>query len=364
MRSVDVVLPEGVDDVARRSGGNVYDRYVCDGLRVLGWHVREHEVSGAWPTPTPATREGLAGVLARVDDGRVVVVDGLLSSGAEDVLLAQSARLRLVVLVHLPTSWGSGPADTAPLEGAVLRSAAAVVTTSDWTRRWLLDRYELDEGSVHVAVPGVDESDAVMGTESGTQLLCVAAVVPNKGQDVLLAALRELRDLAWQCRCVGSTTRDPVFAAALTNGAKAAGLSDRFVLAGNRWASELDAAYAGADVLVVPSRLETYGLVVTEALARGVPVIASDVGGVPEALGDSPVGRPGLLLPPGDVGAWSEALRCWLTDPEVRTVLRRSAQARRLTLRPWSATAGEVSLVLESVAVGLGREPADPVARD
>jgi glycosyltransferase involved in cell wall biosynthesis len=358
--SVDVVLPEGVDDVARRSGGNLYDRQVCDGLGALGWDVREHEVPGAWPTPTPAMRQGLGATLAKVDDGGVVVLDGLLSSGAEDVLVAESARLRLVVLVHLPTALDAPAADTAEREAKVLHSAAAVVTTSTWTRRWLMDAYGLHDERVHVAVPGAEPAEPVPATDDGARLLCVGALVPHKGQDVLLAALCELSGLSWHCLCVGSTTRDPVFAAVVAADADTDGLSDRFVLSGNRWGAELEAAYAHADVLVVPSRLETYGLVVTEALARAVPVIASDVGGLPEALGDSPEGRPGLLVPPGDAAALADALRRWLVDRETRSRLRRSARARRLTLRRWSETAGDFSRVLECVA----REPAGPPARE
>lgn len=346
MRHVHVVLPEGVDDVTRRSGGNVYDRQVCDGLRELGWHVHEHEVAGAWPSPAPETRRALAAVLAGLDDGSVTVLDGLLSSGAADVLLAAAARLRLVVLVHLPVALSSAGAGAA--ERAVLRSAAEVIATSDWTRRWLLDRYGLER--VHVALPGAELADPAVVTPGGSRLLCVGAVVPHKGQDVLLAALRRIGDLPWQCQCVGSTTRDLGFAAAVAADAEAAGLSGRFVLGGNRWGTELDAAYAGADVLVVPSRLETYGLVVTEALARAVPVIASHVGGLPESLGGSSAGQPGLLVPPDDAQALSEALRQWLVEPETRAGLRRSAAARRQTLQPWAQTAATVSLVLERVA--------------
>jgi glycosyltransferase involved in cell wall biosynthesis len=348
---VHVLLPEGVDDVDRRSGGNVYDRRVCDELRVLGWDVQEHQVAGAWPNARsrPSASRALASQLAALDDGELAVLDGLLTSVAADALLDEASRLRSVVLVHLPAGVACGAAD--PAEGALLRSAPAVVTTSAWTRRWLLDVYGLADGRVHVAVPGVDEADVAPGSSTGTQLLCVAAVTPHKGHDTLLAALASVRgDLPLRCLCVGSTTRDPTFAAGLARQAAALGRADRFVLAGNRWGRELDAAYSGADVLVLPSRFETYGLVVTEALARGLPVIASDVGGMPEALGvDSSGRRPGLLVPPDDEEALAEALQRWLDDAPLRERLRASAADRRLTLRGWSATARAFSRVLESL---------------
>ena len=74
-------------------------------------------------------------------------------------------------------------------ERAALRAVSAVVTPSRWTRRWLLDTYGLDAGAVAVAVPGVEPARAVAGCPDGRRLLCVGAVVPAKGHDVLLEAL-------------------------------------------------------------------------------------------------------------------------------------------------------------------------------
>jgi glycosyltransferase involved in cell wall biosynthesis len=104
-------------------------------------------------------------------------------------------------------------------------------------------------------------------------------------------------------------------------------------------------------VLVLASRAETYGMVVTEALGRGLPVIGTDVGGLPEALGHAADGsRPGLLVPPGDPWRFAVALRCWLTDPDLRDRLRQAARERRTTLSPWADTSARISRVLAGVA--------------
>ena len=356
MNTVHVVLPDTVDDPHRPSGGNTYDRMVCDGLAALGWWVRVHTVSGDWPRPDPAACRELAAVVSSVPDGELVLVDGLIGSASGDVLLPHTRRLRLVVLVHLPLGWS--PAGRAGLgveeqEARVLRAAAAVVVTSGWTRSWLQAAYGLSESVVQVARPGVREAPPATGSTTGGELLCVASVTPGKGHDVLLAALATLNGLPWRCVCVGPLDRDPDFVADIAAEARALRRhgEDRVVLAGPLDGEALDASYAAADLLVLASRYETYGMVVTEALARGVPVIASEVGGLPEALGDSNgSGRPGLLVPPGDPVALAAALRRWLGDPDLRARLRHAASERRGTLSGWSDTAAAVARVLSGAA--------------
>jgi glycosyltransferase involved in cell wall biosynthesis len=176
-------------------------------------------------------------------------------------------------------------------------------------------------------------------------------VTPTKGHDVLLAALATVTDLPWRCVCMGSLNRDPGFVRRLGRQARAGGISDRVLFTGPRAVADLDVAYAAADVLVLASRAETYGMVVTEALARGLPVIATAVGGLPEALGRGADGtRPGLLVPPGDPGAFAAALRCWLGDPDLRQRLRQAARERRVTLSGWPATAARISRILAGIA--------------
>jgi glycosyltransferase involved in cell wall biosynthesis len=347
VRVVHVVLPNDIDDPATPSGGNTYDRRVCRGLAALGWSVREHAVAGAWPSPLPAERAGLARVLATVPDNAVVLFDGLVASAVPDVLVPQAGRLRLVVLVHMPLGDPLGEG----AEGTALACTSAVITTSAWTRKRLLEEYGLPPDRVHVATPGVDPAPLAPGSDAGSELLCVAAVTPHKGHDLLAEALATLTDLRFSCVCVGALHRDPGFVRRLRRLLKAYGLADRIRFAGPLTGDDLGAAYAAADLLVLASRGETYGMVVTEALARGIPVLATAVGGLPETLGRAPDGSlPGLLVEPGDPAALAGALRHWLGDAGVRRRLRCSARGRRTTLTGWAVTAERVSSVLKAVA--------------
>ena len=348
------MVPDGIDDPARPSGGNVYDRHVCRGLRALGWSVREHAVPGSWPRPDAASHAALAEILQRIPDDAVVLLDGLIASAAPEELVPQASRLRLVVLVHMPLGHrppADGADDVRTRERAVLSVAAGVVTTSAWTRRRLLELYPLRPDRVHVAEPAVDAADLAPGTAVGGALLCVAAVTSEKGHDVLLDALATTKDLSWHCVCVGSLDRDPAFVARLRQRSLQGGLGDRVSFPGPRTGPDLDRSYAAADLMVLASRAETYGMVVSEALARGLPVVAADVGGVTEALGHGADGvQPGLLVPPDDPAALGAALRAWLGDAELRGRLRRAARERRESLSGWSMTTSALAGVLAGAA--------------
>lgn len=348
-RTVHLVVPHGFDDPMRASGGNIYDRRLCERLTAAGWTVRTRPVTGAWPGADQMGQHDLREALSAIADGSLVLVDGLVASAAPEILVPAALRLRVVVLLHLPL--GLAADGHRKPESAVLAAAAAVVTTSRWSRQWVLDAYPISPARVMVAEPGVDTAAPTNGTDHGGDLLCVASVTHAKGHDVLFAALTRVADLDWRCRCVGVVTRAPDFVERLRRTACENGVADRIEVSGPRSGADLEAAYATADALVLASRAETYGMVVTEALARGLPVLASDVGGIPEALGFAPDGtRPGLLVPPGDVDSLAASLRLWLGDARLRRTLRGSAGQRREGLVDWSGTADEVARVLVEVA--------------
>jgi glycosyltransferase involved in cell wall biosynthesis len=199
--------------------------------------------------------------------------------------------------------------------------------------------------------PGADTAELASGSVSGGRLLCVGAITPAKRPDLLLEALATVDDPAWRCVFAGSLDLDVEFVDRLRRKARDRGLADRVCFTGPLTGTELERAYAESDALVLASHAETYGIVVTEALARGLPVVATKVGGVPEALGHAPDGsRPGMLVAPGDPEALARALRRWLGDPHERARLRVAARSRRLMLSDWGQTSRELSAVLSDVA--------------
>lgn len=374
-RSVRVVMPGGVDDPAAPSGGNVYDRRVCRDLPGVGWQVHEHVVAGGWPRPAAAARAELARVLRESAEGSVVLLDGLVACGVPEVIVPEAGRLRLAVLVHLPLGdeTGLAPERAAVLDAAerrTLHAVAAVVATSRWAAGRLVGHHGLAPDRVHVAAPGVDIGPLAPGTSSGTgngagsgtgsapRLLCVASVTPRKGQYELVEALATVAELPWTCCFVGGLGQDPGYVDRLRKLIARYGLDDRVHLAGPLSGPALNAGYAGADLLVLASRAETYGMAVTEALARGVPVLATAVGGLPEAVGRTPDGSvPGVLVPPDDPAALSGALRRWLGEPGERHRAKVAARRRRTALAGWETTTRSLAKALEQ----LRRQPREAV---
>ncbi|MDO5753519.1 glycosyltransferase family 4 protein [Arthrobacter sp.] len=340
------LVPADIDNPARPSGGNVYDRRLSTGLTILGWHVVEHPVAGSWPHPGYRDANAYATLLTSLPDGALVLIDGLIALTSPGVLL-HAGRLHVVILVHMLFTDTHDVGTGFALERSVLRCAAAVVATSFWTKRLIVDRHGVAPGRIAVVEPGTDAAPPARGTADGGELLCVASISAAKGHETLISALLHVADCQWQCTCAGALDLDATFTRELRDRAEEGGIVDRVHFPGALAAGELSARYAAADVLVLASRSETYGMVVTEALARGIPVIATDVGGIPEAMGRGATGAvPGLLVPPDDPGALAAALRRWFGDVELRELLRSAAMERREKLENWDATADRVSRIL------------------
>jgi glycosyltransferase involved in cell wall biosynthesis len=349
---VHVIVPAGFDDPGQPTGGNIYDRRVCAGLAEAGWEVLVATVAGAWPVPGSGARADLARVVSAIPDGETVLIDGLIASSVAAQLLPHAGRISMTVLLHMPLATALDrrhDADAQRSEQVVLRAAAGVVVTSEWTRQQVLTRYDIPPDLVHVARPGVDRVAAPARPVRG-HLICVGVLGRHKGQDLLVEALAELGDLDWHCVLAGSLDRDPDFVERLQTRISRLGYDHRVRLSGVLTGAALSHAYTTADLLVAPSRAETYGMTVTEALAHGLPVIATAVGGLPEAFGSTADGTgPGQLIPPDDPAALAAALGDWLGDEGRRHRLRAAVRQRQLTLHGWGQTTREISDALTAM---------------
>lgn len=338
-------------DPASRTGGYRYDARILAELAGRGWTVHHHRLSGRFPDPDTAALEHAAETLAALPDNALVLIDGLAGGAMPEPLRAQAERLRLVPLVHHPLALETG-LDAARREQlyhserAALATARRVIVTSPHTARLLAD-YAVPAERIGVVVPGTDPAPLAAGSGGGElQLLCVASLTPRKGHAVLFRALAELAALPWRLRCVGGAHYDPVIAAWLERLRHEPGLAERIELAGEFDDERLADAYHNADVFVLASHYEGYGMVLSEALARGLPIVATTGGAMPDTVPEDA----GLLVAPGDVSALADALRRVLSDADLRRALQEGARRARSGLPDWSESADRLAAELTLVS--------------
>jgi len=217
-----------------------------------------------------------------------------------------------------------------PTEGLVVRLNQRVLAPSEDIARRLQQRASSAAGRIEVLHLGVGEPPAQirdqaevrreLGVGGSTRLIVtVARLAPQKALHVLIEALCSLPDT------VVAVVGDGPLEKELRAQADAAGLANRI-----RWLGALPAPWdivRAADVFVLSSHWEACSLAAQEAMALGVPVVATDVGGMPELITDGSSGR---LVPPADPAALAQALKDTLDDPSAGSAY---AEAARLGLR-------------------------------
>lgn len=318
------------------SGGDRYDAAAVAQWRSAGAHVSVLALPGAWPDPTPEDRRRLAGRLDEVG-AEPVIIDGLLGGVCPEVVEVSARRRPTVLLVHLPLpieAAGGRGEELARLERAAAAAAHVVVTTSRWAASDVRSRYP-DTSPVMVAAPGVEAAPVSAGSagdDGVPQLLALGSLTRRKGLLVLIEALGSLTAHRWRAVIVGPA-HDHDHAAELREAARRHGIADRVRWTGALGGAELEHVWDRSDLLVHPSRAETFGMVVTEAQARGIPAVVVRGTGAQEALADGGGSAVGPLA--ADLAA---TLHSWLDDPALRERWRREALARRRALPGWSTT--------------------------
>lgn len=337
------------------SGGRVVNTQLAGALRDRGDEVTELRLAGSWPWPAPEARAAVAAELTSPADA--VVVDGLVGSACPDeIAAAVAAGRRVILLIHLPlpAEIGLTAAEQARLaesEARAVGAASAVVTTSRWAADDLLRRY--GRAVSGVVVPGATPAPVAAGSEPPL-LVMVATFTPVKNHATLLPALDLVSDLPWQAQLVGAQ-RDEEVMRGVRRALRAPGLVGRVRLPGELRGAELERVWHAADLLLLPSLTETYGLVVTEALAHGIPAVVPRGTGAVEALAGVPAAGPvtdlaGAVADPGDPAEWAEILRGWLTDRVRRDRWRARALERRAGLRSWADSAADLVRVIGTSA--------------
>jgi glycosyltransferase involved in cell wall biosynthesis len=337
-------------DIETRTGGTIYDKKVMAELRAAGWEVGHLRWPASFPFPSVADAAVVAASLAACPDGALVLIDGLAFGVLPELAAAEARRLRLVALVHHPLALESGLApDIAERltisEQRALTHVRAVVVTSEITAATLERDYGVNRSEITVATPGIDRPDPLPPRPSNTvpHLLAVGTVSPRKGYDILIDGLARIADLDWHCAVAGSLKRAPETVAEIRQQIARHALTDRVALIGE--VPDPTPLYEKADIFVLPSRYEGYGMAIAEALAHGIPVVATRVGAIPEVVPEDA----GILVPVDDPEALAESLRRLIAYPAVRREFTDKAVLAASRFARWRDTADRIASALRAI---------------
>lgn len=332
------------------TGGYAYAREILVRLPAHGIAARCLRLPDGFPNPSEPDLVETARLLADVPAEAALLVDGL-AYGAIPAATIDALARPIVALCHHPLGLEAGlaPDRAAALvasERAALARAVRVVVTSPATAATLVRDFAVPEDRLVVAEPGTAPAPRASGSPEGAPpaLLAVGAISPRKGYDVLIAALARLAGRDWTLTVVGPTDRDPATVAALRMQAAEAGLSDRVRFAGAVDDAARDALYAGADLFVSASLYEGYGMVLAEALARGLPLVASTGGAAADTVPDAAA----LKVPPGDVDALAAALARVLDDSALRARLAEASFEAGRRLPTWDDASARIADTLRA----------------
>ncbi|MGH6646894.1 glycosyltransferase family 4 protein [Aquabacterium sp.] len=355
-RRIVFIVPGELDSL---TGGYGYDRQVIAGLREAGWVIEVLVLDASYPWPGEQARAQAAVSIAAIPDGTVVVVDGLAFGALPELAELHARRLLWVALVHHPLAHETGLTTAqrdqlAASERRALAAARAVIVTSAFTARSLVADFQVVAGRITVVLPGTEvapspkrlagliREDDVPG---GLSLLCVATLTPRKGHECLIDALAGLKDRPWTLHCVGSLSFSPATVASVRAAIDRQGLQGRVCLHGEVSADALSAFHGRADLFVLPSFFEGYGMALAEALAHGLPVCSTTAGAIPDTV----PADAGVLVPAGDVPALRGALARLIDEPGWRATLARGARRAGGDLPTWTQAASLFAQTLERI---------------
>ena len=335
-------------DINTLTGGYTYDRRLIAELRALGHKINHLQLSTDFPAPTADALADAAAQFAALPDQAIVVVDGLAYGVMENIAEQQSKRLNIIALCHHPLMLEAGLSSEQSQqlflsEQRALNAAKAVIVTSAMTGKILIEKFSIPASKITVALPGTDRQlfSSCMGNPP--VLLTIATLTRRKAHDVLIDALARIQHLEWSARFVGGAEFDPEWTLLLKQKIAAHNLEQRIIFTGaiTNTATE----YSGADLFVLPSLFEGYGMAFAEALSFGLPIVAARAGAVPDVVPDSA----GVLVPPHNSVALAEALQKLLTDKTFRNRLQTGAQTAARALPDWKETATAVALLINQI---------------
>jgi glycosyltransferase involved in cell wall biosynthesis len=344
MREVIFAIPGDLDTP---TGGYRYDKRVIEELPALGWRVKHLQLSAEFPSPSDRALAETSKAFSAIAPDALVMVDGL-ALGAIPLTTLKALRAKLVALCHHPLAFETGLTSERidylhRTEREALSRSIATIATSRSTAELLSREFNVAGDKLTVAEPGTEPAPRAKGDARPPRILSVGAITRRKGHDTLAKALSKIRDLEWEWRIAGSTDRDPAAIQTLEREIADGRIKDRTALLGPLDDAGLEREYSSAALFALPSHFEGYGMAFTEALARGLPVVAGSGGALVETVPK----EAGAFVVPGNFGELALVLRRLLTNPAELAKRADAAWDYAKNLPRWRDTAKRVADALE-----------------
>jgi len=340
--TVHFLIPGNIHSL---TGGYLYNMNMINGLKGKGHRVNVFGTDWQWKN-IDSLEKICRHQLEKLPHGSCVVVDSLILASLHEIVQEFSEKLKFLGLIHLPASYHilSGVhGKLADEELMALHHMRQVIVTGRFTFD-LLCHVGLNPARIRQVEPGTDHFPRKKRYKRvPSELLCIANYSSLKAQDLLIRALYKLTAWDWTFHLYGDMDRDREYCASMRSLIQQLRLEQRIIMHGIVERHEISGVFLNADLFVMPSLFESYGMALTESLAHGIPVVTTLAGNIPYTV---PAGM-GLLTEPGNEEQLADAIRSLFDDPLKYSALCTAASRYYLQSRSWVKAITDFEIIIQ-----------------
>jgi glycosyltransferase involved in cell wall biosynthesis len=333
-------------DIHSLTGGYLFNMHIINGLKqkgytvvVLGSDLKLNDKEGL-------ERISRAG-LEKLPLGACVIVDSIVLASLHQIVNEFRGRLKFLGLMHLPVSYDISSGVHGKLDNEELKALnhmELVIVTGRFTCD-LLCNAGLNRKKIMIVEPGTEHFPRKRQYKSiPSELLCIANYSAVKAQDILVRGLSMLTAWNWTMHLFGDMEREPGYTTAIRLLIQQLKMENRIFMHGIAGRHEISRIYLNADLFVMPSLFESYGMALTESLAHGIPVVTTTAGNIPDTI---PAGM-GLLTEPANAGQLAEAIRSLFDEPSKYFALCSAASQYYRQARSWDQAVAEFEVIIRN----------------
>ncbi len=343
---VNFIIP---GDINLPTGGYRYDKRILQEWDTIGVDSNLISLEGDYPFPTKRSMQNAIASIEGFPPADISVVDGLAGGAMPEFMEALSKHTKVVALIHHPLCLENGltskeASHLRDTEQAGLEHVCGVVTTSKATTATVNTLFGFDIDCIETVLPGVERGGLAPAHTTGpVRLLCIGSLIERKGHFFLIDALAGLKHLEWELDCFGMLDEHSDLYKTLMQKIADHKMQDRITFHGSVSDDEIEHAYSQSHIFVLPSLFEGYGMAYAEAIVRGLPVIGTTAGAIPDTVPQSC----GILVEPENTIELQNAIETLLTDKDQLNQFRLGVQASANDFPTWESSAKKFKEILE-----------------